>query len=245
MNANFFSGFNKASLAGLVLLSATLLSFAQPPAKDLVLYFPLASIGQGKIRDFSGQRNNGTVSGIVVSNSPSLVSMQQTRQLTIALWIKPSSISYGFPVLLSKGGNEPGGAYGGYELLLNGNGDNDLVFVSGGYANMTYNANGKWINNHLGEWIHVAFTTDDRSKTAKFYVNGQPTNDELNYGTSDDINFDLPNDLYVGTPDPASNSNRLKFDGSMRGLKVFNRALSAKEIQKIYKSTKPPQPEKS
>ena len=245
MNTNNFPSLGKAGLTSLIFLSATFLSFGEPPARDLVLYFPLASIGQGSVRDFSGQHNNGTPSGIVVSNSASLVSMQQTRQLTIAVWIKPSSVPYGFPVLVSKGGNEPGGAYGGYELLLNGNGDNDLVFVSGGYAVMTYQANGKWINNHPGEWIHVAFTTDDRTKTAKFYVNGQPTNDELNYGTSDDINFDLPNNLYVSVPDPASNPNRLKFDGSMGALKIFNRVLNAKEIQNIYKATKPALSKKS
>ena len=241
MNTNNFLGLGTTRLASLVFLSATFLSFGEPPAKDLVLYFPLASIGQGQIRDFSGQRNNGKAAVIVVSNSPSLVSMQTTRQLTFAVWIKPNSIPYEFPVLLSKGGNQPGGAYGGYEFTLNANADNDLVFVSGGCAFVTHNANGNWINNHLGEWIHVAFTIDDQTKIAKFYVNGQPTNDEFNEGTSDDLNFDLPNNLYVGAPDPASNPNRTRFDGSMRELKLFNRALSANEIQKIYKSTKPSQ----
>lgn len=223
----------------LLLFVTGLITFGQQPAKGLVLYFPLASAGQQKIRDFSGQHNNGKATTITVSNSPSLVSMQQTRQLTFAVWIRPNSIPREFPVLLSKGGNEPGGAYGGYEFLLNANGDNDLVFVSGGYEIVTHNANGRWINNHLGEWIHVAFTVDDQTKTAKFYVNGQPTLDEYNEGTNDDLNFDLPNNLYVGAPDPASNSNRARFDGDMRSLMLFNRALTAGEIQKLSEATKP------
>lgn len=213
---------------------------SQPPVKELVLYFPLDSANQEQIKDFSGQHNSGKASAIVVSNSPSLVSLQQTRQLTFAVWIKPNSIPSVFPVLLSKGGNEPDGAFGGYEFLLNANGDNDLVFVSGGCEFVTHNANGRWINNHLGEWIHVAFTIDDQTKIAQFYVNGQPTNDAFNEGTSDDLNFNLPNNLFVGTPDPASNANRAKFDGSMRDLMLFNRALTAKEIQKIYQSKRPP-----
>ena len=204
-----------------------------------MLHFPLGSIKQGQIQDLSGQHNNGKADGIVVSNSASLVSMQQTRQRTFAVWNKPSSIPHEFPVLLSKGGNQPGGAYGGYEFLLNANGDNDLVFVSGGCEFVTHNANGNWINQRLGEWIHVAFTLDDRTKTAEFYVNGQPTHDAFNEGTSDDLNFDLPNNLYVGMPDPASNANRARFDGTMRDLKLFNRALSGKEIQKLYEGAIP------
>jgi hypothetical protein len=223
----------------LLLLVTGSMSFGQQLAKGLVLHFPLESTGQQKIRDFSGQHNNGNASTIIVSNSRSLVSMQQTRQITFAVWIKPKSIPRDFPVLLSKGGNEPGGAYGGYEFLLNATGDNDLVFASGASTITTRNANGRWINNHLGEWIHVAFTMDDRTKAAMFYVNGQATDDVFNFGPSDDLNFDLPNNLYVGTPDPASNPNRAKFDGDMRHLMLFNRVLTASEIQKLSKSTKP------
>ena len=221
-----------------LLLDST--TFSQQPVKGLVLSFPLASTGQQRIKDHSGQHNNGKATTIVVSNSASLVSMQQNRQLTFAVWIKPNSIPHEFPVLLSKGGNDPGGVYGGYEFLLNANGDNDLDFVSGSCEIVTHNANGRWINNHLGEWIHVGFTIDDRTKEAKFYINGQATDDEYNFGTSEDLNFDLPTNLYIGSPGPARNSNRANFDGEMRNLMVFNRALTAKEIEKIYKSTKPP-----
>jgi hypothetical protein len=245
MNKNQICRFGKIPFVCFFLIFITLMAFAQPPVKELVLYFPLDAAGQQQIRDFSGQHNTGRSGEIVVSNSPSLVSMQQTRQLTFAVWIKPESIPSLFPVLLSKGGNEPGGAYGGYEFLLNANGDNDLVFVSGGCEFVTHNANGRWINNHLGEWIHVAFTIDDHAKIAQFYVNGQPTNDAFNEGSNDDLNFDLQNNLYVGAPDPASNANRSKFDGSMRDLMLFNRVLTAKEIQNIYKSTKPPAEKKA
>jgi hypothetical protein len=82
----------------------------------------------------------------------------------------------------------------------------------------------------------VAFTIDDQTKTARFYVNGQPTNDEYKSGMSNDLNFDLPNNLYIGAPDPASNANRSRFDGEMRDLMLFNRALTAKEIQEDYEA---------
>jgi hypothetical protein len=247
MNRNYLTSFCKTSLTALFLLPAALLAFGQVPASSqhgLVLYFPLTSISQERIKDFSNQHNNGKATGIIVPNSPSLVSMQQTRQLTFSVWIKPNSIPSEFPVLLSKGGNQQANGYGGYEFLLNANGDNDLVFESGGCEIVTHNANGRWINNHIGEWIHVAFTINDQTKIAKFYVNGQPTNDEFNFGSSDDLNFNLSNDLYVGNPTPGSNANRTSFDGSMRELMLFNRALTDQEIQKIYQSTQPPSEDK-
>ena len=173
---------------------------------------------------------------VKIASNPDLVSMQQTRQLTFEAWIKPNSLPREFPVLLSKGGNSPNGAYGGYELALNSNGDNDIMFVSGKRGCSTVGANGRWINNHLGEWIHVACTVDDRTKTQRFYVNGQPTNDEDNNGTDTDINFDVPNNLYIGTPDPASHPNRAKFDGEMRDVKLFNRVLTAEEIHADFEA---------
>ena len=237
MNKRGFIGFRKTWLGCFLLISASLLTFGQPPIKELVLYLPLEATGQQKIKDFSGQHNDGKANSIIVSNSPSLVSMQQTRQLTFAMWIKPNSIPFEFPVLLSKGGNQPDTAYGGYEFYLNTHGDHDLSFVSG---SIVYGTQSGWINNHLGEWIHVAFTINDQTKDGQFYVNGQATGDTVSYGSSDDINFNLSNNLYIGTPDPTANANRANFDGEMRNLMLFNRALTAQEIQKIYKSTKPP-----
>ena len=53
-------------------------------------------------------------------------------------------------------------------------------------------------------------------------------------GTRNDLNFDLQNNLYIGAPDPASNANRSRFDGEMRNLLLFNRALTAAEIREDY-----------
>jgi hypothetical protein len=190
----------------------------------------------GTDSDTPGDLRSGTV---MVANKPALVSMQQTRQFTFEAWIKPNSIPREFPVLLSKGGNQPPNAYGGYELYLNANGDNDIGFVSGRRGLSTIGANGHWVNQHLGEWIYVVFTLDDRTRSAKFYVNGQRTNDEDNNGTESDINFNVPNNLYIGSPDPASHPNRARFDGEMRNVTLFNRALTPEEIQADFQAGHP------
>lgn len=48
----------------------------QPATSGLVLYFPLESTRQQTIKDLSGQHNNGKATVIIVSNSPSLVSIR-------------------------------------------------------------------------------------------------------------------------------------------------------------------------
>jgi hypothetical protein len=173
---------------------------------------------------------------VMVHNNPALVSMQETRQLTIEAWVRPRSIPNEFPVLLSKGGNQPPNAYGGYEIYLDCSGNHDLSFVSSDYDFSTY---GGWINQHLGEWIHVAFTIDDRSKAACYYINGMPTNDGRKNGVTYDLNFATSNNLYIGSPDPASHPNRTRFDGEMRDVALYNRVLTAEEIRADFESKKP------
>ena len=202
--------------------------------KELVLYFPLL-----QVQDYSREQNNAKLNAVIVSNSPSLESMQTTRQLTISVWIKPDSIPYEFPVIVSKGSStQIGENRGGYQLFLNSNGDNDIVFNSGDFQVTTHNANGKWINNHVSQWIHVAVTIDDQLQTAKIYVNGKPTNDEFIYGSMGSLKFDVPSNLYIGTSDPANTQNASDFDGDIRELMIFNRALTCAEIKRIYASTK-------
>lgn len=195
--------------------------------------------GTLEINDTSGSKNNAHATSLVVSNSPSLVSMTNTHQLTMAAWIRPNSVPSEFPVVISKGGNEAPADYGGYELVLNANGDNDIMFNSGGFDAYTAGAAGTLINNQVGQWIHIAFTIDTDAQAAQFYVNGQAWTNLGTYGNFSDVNFGLTNNLYIGTPDPAANGNRAPFDGDIRQVMIYNRALSADEIQKIYSSTKP------
>lgn len=231
-----------------LIVGAFVLFAAGVMAKSLTSSGPVLFLQNGptelKINDASGRKNVVKALSLIVSNSPSLVSMQDTHQLTLALWIKPNSIASEFPVLISKGGNEAPNDFGGYELLLNANGDNDLVFTSGNYEAYTAGAQGTLINQHLGEWIHVAFTIDAAAQTAQFYVNGQAVTNFVSSGDISGVNFDLPNDLYIGQPDPAANGNRARFDGDMKDIMIFNRTLSADEIQKIFSTTTPPQPQK-
>jgi hypothetical protein len=240
-------------------------SYPKIPTNGLVLRLPFDEGSGSTAADASGSANHGTISGarwtndpirqtvldfrggsatgdfVRIAHSASLVSMQTTRQFSVSLWIKPRSIPSEFPDLVAKGGNWGPLAYGGYELVVNWYGDNDLHFVSGPLATTTLNANGKWVNNHLNEWIHVALTWNLDVAQLIYYVNGVNTGDMyLQGGSLSTANFDVPNNLYVGAPDPNTHSNRAWFDGFMDDVLIYNRALTPAEILQIYSSSPTP-----
>ncbi len=225
--------FCKLLTVGFSALLLTAAAFGQGVSRNgLVLYYRNVDL---PVKDASGQGNNAMSQGtLTASNSPSLVSMQQTGQLTYAAWINVNSIGAFFPVLLSKGGNQAPADYGGYEFTLDVSGDHDLLFVSGNFVAYT---GGGLINNNLGQWIHVAFTIDTNAQTEQFFVNGQPVPTTVEVGSFSDVNFNLTNNLYVGRPDPGANPDRVNFDGQMRQVLLYNRALSAQEIQTLALDT--------
>ena len=226
--------------------------------EGLVLHFSFEGATGDVVKDQSGQENHGKVHGakptasgkvgggmsfdgqsfIQVPHSDSLVSMQKTREFSCALWIKPEALAPAYPVLVGKGGNGQPRSMGGYQFMLDAVGGHDLSFYSGGYHFYTQNASGRWVNKHLQEWIHVVTVVSLDKDTAKFYVNGEPTADEFTSGSLKGINFNLPNDLYIGGPDPGDDPNRSGFDGVMDELMIFNRALSAEEVRQMYQSQK-------
>jgi hypothetical protein len=227
-------------------------------ATDLVLYLPFDKDENGIATDQSGSKNHGTVHGakftregklggamsfhgssdsgdtIVVPHSASLAAMQQTRQMTVCAWIKANSLPKEYPVILAKGGNFRPKAFGGYELNLRAITDNDITLVSGRQKLTTLHAQGKWVSQHLNEWIHVAVVVNAATRTGKIYVNGERTADESFAGSDwHDANFALAHALTIGGPDAAHHPNRAWFDGMIDEVRVYARALTREEIRSL------------
>lgn len=240
-----------------------------PPAPNLaaglVLYYPFDKDEFNVVTDQSPFHNNGAVQSakfvsdgkvgggihfkgssgsgdiIVVPNSPSLVSMQKTRQLTICCWVKASSLPGQFPVIMVKGGNHPPRAFGGYELDIQDGDDGNVVFPSGKTGTYTTHARELWGAKQLDEWAHIAVTINGPTDTGKIYINGKRVGDESHTGDWRTALLALPNKLYIGGPDPEHNSNRAWFDGSMDELRIYARVLTEQEIRSLpgFKKSNP------
>jgi hypothetical protein len=221
--------------------NATLTTYVEtcdPPPTNLVSWWR----AEGNVADSVGT-NNGTLEGgvtyaagqvgdalsfngingiVVVPDSPTL---RISNQLTLEVWINdPATNGANDASILSKIGGT--GGNNGYQLALS---KNSLV------AN--FNTPGaSWPSRQLksavpivpGAWCHMAFTYDQSAM--KLYFNGQPvaTNviGPVTIATSS-------SSFEMGGTD---NNNLVYFGGLIDEPSVYNRALSASEIQAIYQA---------
>jgi len=92
--------------------------------------------------------------------------------------------------------------------------------IDGGSASSPSNV---W---NFNEWTHVAITFENQS--VKYYVNGNNVGSSLISQTS--ITYDANNPVYIGT----NAAGGEPFEGRLSNVKVYNRALSASEIQQNF-----------
>ena len=85
----------------------------------------------------------------------------------------------------------------------------------------------------LNEWTHLAATR--QGSTLRFYINGQLKKTLSNYTTLSPWNPNKPHCLTLGGTDTAYNTDEGRMlQGSMREVRVWNKALSALRISRIY-----------
>jgi hypothetical protein len=168
----------------------------------------------------------------------------EPKAVTVEAWVKSGDGETTEPPywnLVAKG--QTSSRYASYALYVGPDGGIGF-YVWNGLASTPqvaiYGDPGIW----NGQWHHVAGTYD--GQTVRLYIDGQ----QLGNGTTGAgaLGYGLPagNDLTIGNvPVPHGASY---FDGSIDELSIYNRALTAAEIQAIYhagsagKSNNPPPP---
>jgi Concanavalin A-like lectin/glucanases superfamily/EPTP domain/PKD domain len=216
----------------------------------LIAYYPF----NGNANDESGNGNNGIVHGatliedrcgnpnsaysfngqdtyIEVPDSPSL---DITGPISLATWVKADFDQYFRVGLIDKRpGIEPSG---GYDLVMSGEGEEkyagfDLV-VSNSPLPSIFGSVGSNTGVNDNKWHHIVGTYD--STYMKIYIDGILQNSvEYNNGY---VANDVP--LYIslfpyGYNDGHGNEPNI-LNGLMDEVMIYNRALSADEIQELY-----------
>lgn len=182
-----------------------------------------STLSNNSVSYSTGKINNGaSFSGSTSSyfNTASVSGLNQTGPRTIAMWVKPNSVT-GYCNLWSKSqsSNENG------ELFIH---DGKLRFEArfGG----TYQTPEETTASiSTGSWKHVVMTYD--SSNVKFYVNGS-----LTY-TSSSISGTTPtntSDLTLGTR--RSPSIDSPYNGMIDEVGFWSRALTSTEVTELYNS---------
>jgi hypothetical protein len=222
-----------------------------PPPMGIVGWWP----GDGNANDIVGG-NNGTLVGgvtfapgevgqafsfdgltgaVVVPDAPSL---DQTQQLTVDAWVYPTAISGSDDVV---GGIVTKDLVGNQYDIGRRNADScapssgiptgNIAFAMDGITGLPNECRG-WVNGGaalpLGAWSHIALTFDGHFVTV--YVNGAVTRQIAVSGTL----TVSTGPLTIGARSGSDNSGRSRFAGEIDEVDIFNRALSASEIQAIY-----------
>lgn len=207
----------------------------------LVGYWPFC----GNANDASGNGNNGTVNGATLTtdrfgNSGSAYSFNGSSNyidvgnnnslnsniVTISAWY--IAVDYGSSAQVFQGNlvskREQSGWGGAYQLALISNPSN-LVWAT--YTIAGQNGNVYSTLQPLGQWIHVVYVHDLNS--ARIYINGVLSGTTLVSGGLTSNN--LP--VWFGARPNAGGLSHF-FNGILDDIAIWNRALTASEIQQLY-----------
>jgi len=200
----------------------------------LVAYYPF----NGNANDESGNGNNGTVYGATLTtdrfgNANSAYSFDGNNDyidcgngstinisgsFSISSWCYYSS---GYSILGKEGGN---GSNNGYYLWINPV-DKKVHFGFNKDQSEIISLSQIEIN----KWVHIVGTWDSSSKRISIYINSILDNVNILSGNP------LPhsNPLYLGYTS-APWATEFSFIGKIDDIRIYNRAISASEIQEIY-----------
>lgn len=202
----------------------------------LVAHYPF----NGNANDESGNGNHGTVNGaaltsdrfgnvdsayifdgvddiILIDDDPSL---EPSTALTVSAWVK-STGNWSDDNYISKDA-KIGSVSNGY-LLRSGEPENELNFYAGGKGTKS--------GVPVDVWVHVAGVYVAGIRVT-IYIDGDQMA-EKTVGIPSSITYGTGK-LGIGGP---YDSSSLFFNGTVDDIRIYNRALTASEIQELYRET--------
>jgi glucose/arabinose dehydrogenase/fibronectin type 3 domain-containing protein len=211
-------------------IATATLSVAPPAPAGLVAGYTFDAGSGTTTADSSGNNNTGTISGAAwdagkfggalkfdgsndVVKVPSSASLNLSTGLTLAAWVQPTASQQGWRTIMQKENDA---------WFLNASNGSGPLHPAGG---VTANGNDSIVTgptaSPLHQWTHVAMTYD--GATVRLYVNGTQVSTNAKSGTLQQTT----NPLSIGGNTPYGEY----FGGLLDEVRVYNRALSATEVQ--------------
>jgi gliding motility-associated-like protein len=161
-------------------------------------------------------------------------SLLKPNKATISMWVKPNDISTsGFghsfnPIMVTGNTNSPGHFYEAYFLGISTSGNNKF-HVSSWNPSPTISGGGPSVQNfNLNTWHHLTTTIDNDS--IKIYINGVL---DKAYFKGFATNYSNIDSIIIANSGNSAFSQRW-FNGALDDIKMYNRVLSATEVQDLY-----------
>ncbi|MBS1525890.1 MAG: Ig-like domain-containing protein [Bacteroidetes bacterium] len=217
----------------------------------LVAYYPLNNTGA----DFSGNgydcttlfnitattdRHGKANGAYYFDGTTSYMSVPDNQALrlansdfTMSAWIKILSYDQSSgTIIFSK---RLAGVNNGYTFGVAGQTGPSLGVITYGPGGGSINAIGTRMIS-LDQWSMVTLVYNNSARQASIYVNGVLDNVSNNV---DPNNSTISAILYIGRDNPANADDGYFFHGSMDELRIYNRALSAADVVKLYNFVDP------
>jgi hypothetical protein len=162
---------------------------------------------------------------------------QRTSQFTNEIWVYPTSLtggSNGYSTLIRMYGSRVGGGGGDFYFVLRSAGQVHCEIrnvADTGYDSYTTSTGIIQVNN----WYHIVQVIDRTNGNIKFYVNGAS---RLDTSTS---TFGIVTDSSIEIAQQGTNVSDAfarRLTGRVSNVKLYNRALTAAEIQQNFIATR-------
>jgi hypothetical protein len=201
--------------------------------------------GSGEVKDASGNSNDGTLNG-GMSNELSAAkgrvgqaldfdgsddyigiddnsSLDITTEITESAWVKPNNCDESHATVATKNLSYYFQVHSDCKVAVYTYWNN-----SGSRGGSNYDYSNEALP--TGKWSHIVFT-EASDGTRKIYINGQL---DSTHSAESSI-WEDNNQLRVG----AQGASNRRFDGEIDDVRIYDRALTDDEINRIYNATRP------
>jgi len=218
------------------------------PTNGLVGYWPF----NGNANDESGNGNNGTVNGAILTTDRNGVANQAysfdgndwievldniafnfgtNTSFTCSFWIKYNS-NMSLNTIISK--ELPSNPGDGYQIMLLANKPR-FDFISSGPSMIDFQGITLLNDN---EWHQVVFTANRTTNEMIFYIDGLNNANLINSNLSIG-NLTNTSNLQFGAARAPCTTTNCYYNGLLDDISIYNRALTPQEITNLYTSTVP------
>ncbi len=159
----------------------------------------------------------------------------KNSEFTIGLWVKINASPDRAGILTVGSTDDDAGRMNGFRLFREGTSNSQQIKLNVGTGSGEVWNDGGYVDQKIGEWVYIAITVTPTENIV--YIDGVPVNTATMSGP---IDWTGCTEMSIGSGDPTFTYwNHLSDLSHYDNLRIFNRALTAEEIQGVINDDSP------